>query len=195
MNGQETEHRHHSRLESLTRGRLRVKVHPRSRAPQLMQNLQRRLRSQEGIHDVSINPATGSVTVRYDHGRYSAAGILGVLEELDFVIDSTLSGGPTAPAGFLAVIDDLNTRLNDMTGISIDLRIAMPLVLVGAGIWSIGKKGLMLESVPGWLLLWFAFDMFVKTHPGRTDVDWVPSESGPDGNGVAEPGSRTGLED
>jgi len=50
-------------------------------------------------------------------------------------------------------------------GIPIDLKLALPLVFVGAGRWSIGKKGLMIESALGWLFLWFSFDMLVKLHP------------------------------
>lgn len=73
-------------------------------------------------------------------------------------------------SGFLAAIDDLNARFHAVTGIPVDLKLVMPLTLAGAGIWSIGKNGLMLESVPGTLLLWLAFDMFVKLHPGAPDV-------------------------
>jgi hypothetical protein len=40
----------------------------------------------------------------------------------------------------------------------------LPLAFVGARLWSIGRKGLMIESVSGWLFLWLAFDMFVKLH-------------------------------
>jgi hypothetical protein len=163
---QQSKQRHHSRLESLTRGRLRVKVDPESRDPQLMENLQKRLHSREGIQDVSVNPATGSVTVNYDHIRYSTAGIMGLLEELDVIIDSTLGGEATVSSGFLAALDDLNARLHAATGIPVDVKLLMPFALAGAGIWSIAKNGLMLQSVPGTLLLWLAFDMFVKLHPG-----------------------------
>ena len=53
----------------------------------------------------------------------------------------------------------------EAVGIPIDLKLALPLVFVGAGLWSIGKKGLMIESALGWLFLWFSFDMLVKLHP------------------------------
>jgi len=104
------------------------------------------------------------------------AGILGFLEDLDVVVesiahlpttgengDSSEAGGHSA--GFIAAINDLNQRIRQTTGLPIDLKLILPLAFVGAGIWSIGRKGLMIESVPGWLFLWFAFDMFVKLHP------------------------------
>ena len=168
--------RHHARVTSLTPGRLRIKLHPTSRDPQMMHGIKRRLESQEGVHDVRVNPASGSVTVKYDHQHHSTAGILGLLEDIDVVVESighvpTVEDGEIEgsdrleTAGFLAAIDDLNQRIYEATGIPINLKIAVPLAFVGAGIWSIGRKGLMIESVPGWLFLWLAFDMLVKLHP------------------------------
>jgi hypothetical protein len=144
-----------------------VRVHPESRTPDALQEIQHRLASQQGIHDVSVNPATGSVVVNYDHERYSTAGILGLLEDLDVVVESTLERESAPSGGFIAAIDNLNARIQAATGIPIDLKIALPLTFVAAGIWSIGKKGLLIESAPGWLFLWFAFDMFVKLHPSH----------------------------
>ena len=42
----------------------------------------------------------------------------------------------------------------------------VPLGLMGAGVWQLFKKGLLLDSVPGWLLVWFGFDAFIELHPG-----------------------------
>jgi hypothetical protein len=167
---QQSRYRHYSRLESFAPGRLRVRIKPGSSTPQQIENLQRRLHSREGIKEVSANPATGSVTVSYDHSRYSTVGIFSLLEELDVIIDSMLGDEAAISSGFLASIEDLNARLHAATGIPLDLKLLMPLALAGAGIWSIGKNGLMLKSVPGMLLLWLAFDMFVKMHPGTPDA-------------------------
>jgi len=163
--------RHRAQLASLVRGRLRVKLHPESRAPHLMEEIQRRLQSREGIHEVRVNPLTGSVTVNYDHERYGTTGILGLLEDLDVIVESTVAGEHPPTGGFIAAIDDLNARIYGATGVPVDLKIAMPLTFVAAGIWSIGKKGLMIEALPGWLFLWLAFDMFVKLHPSHPGLD------------------------
>jgi len=74
---------------------------------------------------------------------------------------------------FIFAIEDLNRRIQSATGLPIDLKLALPLTFVGAGAWSIARRGLMIEAVPGWLFLWFAFDMFVKLHP----VKQVKSEA------------------
>ena len=140
-----------------------------------MAGIQTKLQSLEGIDDVRLNPAAGSVTVHYDRERHSMAGILGFLEDLDVVVDSighlpgldigteaTRNGGQLPE--FITAINDLNQRIRNATGLAIDLKLLLPLAFVGAGIWSIGKRGLMIDKVPGWLFLWFAFDMFVKLH-------------------------------
>ncbi len=168
----------HARVVSSVPGRVRVKVHSEKRNPALMNDVKNSISSHEGIHDVRLNNATGSITVRYDHSRHSKESVLKLLEDLDTVFQSlgheTDLGRPEegidnafASAGFLESLNDLNRRIHGMTGIPINLKIVIPLAFAGAGLWSISKRGLMIEAVPGWLFLWLAFDMFVKMHPGE----------------------------
>ena len=159
-------------------GRIRLKLHPQGRDQETMAGIQTKLQSLEGIDDVRLNPAAGSVTVNYDRERHSMAGILGFLEDLDVVVDSighlpgldvsteATRNGRQLPE-FITAINALNQRIRNTTGLAIDLKLLLPLAFVGAGIWSIGKRGLMIDKVPGWLFLWFAFDMFVKLHSER----------------------------
>ena len=154
-------------------GRLRLRLHAQHRDQKKMEQIRQHLVAQEGIHDVRLNPISGSVTVQYDHSRHTMSGILGFLEDLDVVVDSighlpsigegSVSNGGEAPA-FIAAVNDLNQRIRGITGLPVDLKLLLPLTFVGAGAWSIARKGLMIESVPGWLFLWFAFDIFVKLY-------------------------------
>lgn len=168
-------------------GRIRFKLHSQNRDKETMEGIKRNLEAREGIHDVRLNPACGSVTVNYDHNCHSMSGILSFLEDLDVIIDSIghlpsigenedTEHSNRAPE-FIAALNDLNRRLRKATGLPVDLKLVLPLAFVGAGIWSIGKKGLMIESVPGLLFLWLAFDMFVKLHSTHSDkpesIDYV----------------------
>jgi hypothetical protein len=76
--------------------------------------------------------------------------------------------GGEAPE-FISAVNDLNRRIRSSTGLPVDLKLALPLAFAGAGVWSIGRKGLMIDSGPGLLFLWLAFDMFVKLHSTRAD--------------------------
>lgn len=168
--------RRYAQVASTTRGRLRVKLEPSGRNSKVMDGIKDGLGRQKGVHDVRLNPSTGSITVKYDHGRHSASGILDMLKDLDVVIQSVghVPGieepfrknreGPDS-VGFIEAITDLNRKIYDATGVPVDLKILLPLAFAGAGVWSIARRGLMVESVPGWLFLWFAFDMLVKLHP------------------------------
>jgi len=168
--------RSYASVVSATRGRLRIKLHPSDRNAAAMAGIEHGLNGQEGINDVRLNPSTGSITVRYDHGRHSTDSVLGLMRDLDVMIQSLgnvpavgepgpAEGEAGDPEGFLGAIADLNRRIADRTGVPVDLKVLLPLAFAGAGIWSIARKGLMIESVPGLLFLWFALDMFVKMHP------------------------------
>lgn len=167
--------RHIAQIASLTPGRLRLKLHRGSRDPSVMHRIKDSLESREGVNKVKVNPLNGGLTVHYDRDRHAAAGILGWLEDLDVMVESighlpSLEAS-SAPNGesFLTAIEDLNRRVRTVTGLPLDVKLILPLAFFSAGIWSTIRKGLMIESVPGWLFLWFAFDLFVKLHPNHRD--------------------------
>lgn len=175
MNKQSARSRHTAQIASLTPGRLRLKFHHRSRDPSVMHRIKTSLESREGIADVRVNPLNGGLTVHYDRDRHGAAGILGWLEDLDVMVES-IGRLPSPEPGavpnehsFLTAIEDLNCRIRAVTGLPIDVKLVLPLAFFGAGIWSTVRKGLMIEAVPGWLFLWFAFDLFVKLHPNHRE--------------------------
>lgn len=143
-----------------------------------MKRIKDGLKTQQGVHGVRVNGANGSVTVQYDHRQHSPSGILGLLKDLDVVLETVghlpefegpeQGNGEQGKSGdFLAAVDDLNARITATTGIPLNLKVVLPLSFVSAGIWSIAKSGLAIGAVPGWLFFWFAFDVFVKLHPGR----------------------------
>ncbi len=166
--------KHRAHIASLTPGRLRMKLNPQSRGASTMKGIQTDLQSLEGVQDVRVNPASGSVTMQFDPRRHSPSGIIRLLEDVDVLVES-IGHLPTVEDGkpgdgqgstsFLAAVEDLNQRIRLATGIPVNLKLILPLSFAGAGVWSIARKGLMIETIPGWLFLWFAFDMFVKLHP------------------------------
>ena len=168
----------HGKIASAIPGRLRIKLHRSHRSQDLMNGIKQNLSPRDGVHDVKLNRSTGSITVKYDHERHNTESILALFKDLDVVVQSlghvpvpgefeSGEAEPVTAEGFLTAVNDLNRRIYRKTGIPLDLRIVLPLSFAGAGLWSIARRGLMIESVPGWLFLWFAFDMFVKLHPVR----------------------------
>jgi len=90
------------------------------------------------------------------------------------------SGHSKAAATLTGALDDLDKRAAALTGHTVNLRTLFPLSLAGIGAWRIWEQGLMFEAVPGWLMLWLAFDAFVKLHP-QTSTTRVPEVSGAPG--------------
>ncbi|PPK46831.1 hypothetical protein B0G57_102426 [Trinickia symbiotica] len=165
----------HARVASQVRGRLRVKFDHRSRSKAQLERIEQYLESKHGIGDVVVNAATGSMTIPYDHAKVDGKGIFQFLEDLDVVVESTLHPPAVDEAGlesgrhpgFTEAIDDLDAYVRRAIGMPMNLRLVLPLALVAAGAWSIARRGLMIETVPGWVFLWLAFDTFVKLHPER----------------------------
>jgi hypothetical protein len=173
--GLATEH-HPARVASDIPGRLRVKLGPQSRAPDVLDGIRRRLKSHAGIHHVTVDTISGSVRVHYDPQHHETRGVLAIFEDCRCIFENleSMTESSSAPStGFLAAVEDLNVRLSAATGIPVDLKLLLPLTLFGAGLWSIARRGLMVESVPGLVFVWLAVDSFVKLHP-------TPATSGPE---------------
>src|SRR5262245_42010163 len=112
-------HAHHATVASHIPGRLRVRLHHRSRHPHTMIQLQQTIAAQTGVQAVEVNHAAGSVTVKYDMQTHGETGIFGLLEDLDVIIGtaidaphieeaSTAGNGPSKAAATLAgALDDL----------------------------------------------------------------------------------------
>jgi len=146
-----------------------------------MMQLKKSIEEQQGVHGVEVNQAAGSITVKYDEQTHGGTGIFDLLEALDVIVGSLLDAPqieePTAGDGrskaavtLAEALDDLDKRVAGLTGHTLNLRSLFPLSLAGLGVWRISESGLMLEMVPGWLLIWLAFDSFVKLHPPATPV-------------------------
>ncbi len=173
---------HYAEVASHVPGRLRVRLHPDSRKPEVTEQIKKALEGQQGVHEVEVNHLTGSIAVKYDTEVHEHTGIFGLLEDLDVIV-GTLTEAPhleevsdgqghsEVAVTFAGALDDVDRRIYALTGRKIDLKILLPLALAGFGVWQIMQYGLMIEVIPGFLLIWFAFDAFLKLHhhvPGAT---------------------------
>ncbi len=160
---------HHARIAHQLPGRLRIKLDHTSRAPQTMHAIQHGLAKRKGVKAVSADPTTGSMTIHYDTHQ-SRDHILGFLNDLD-VVTAAVTQAPTVGEGgttdFASAVEQLGAYIQNTTGIPLDLRLTLPLGFAAAGVYSIATEGLMIQSIPGPLFLWFAFDTFVKLHPAK----------------------------
>ena len=172
---------HYAEVASHIPGRLRVRLHRHSRHLHAMMQLKKTIEEHQGVHGVEVNHVAGSLTVKYDEQTHGGTGIFDLLEELDVIVGTVMdapqieeptegNGHSKAAATLAGTLDDLDKRMAEFTGHTVNLRTLFPLSLAGLGVWRIMESGLMFEMVPGWLLLWLAFDSFVKLHPPARPV-------------------------
>lgn len=76
-------------------------------------------------------------------------------------------GQSTTATGVITALDDLNQRLSRATGGKLDLKLLFPLTLGALGLCQVLAEGLGLTEIPGYVLLWYAFDSFYKLHEQR----------------------------
>jgi len=184
MNQKKKRPQHKARIASDIPGRMRIKLRAEGRQPVFMNGLKEKMSARDGMNRVRSNSTTGSLTFDYDRDKLTRDGILAFLEELDVVageITPAFSGDAPehkdagTPLTFLQAVEDLNMRIRRTTGADINLKLALPLVFASMGVWAIGKQGLRITMVPGWVFLWMAFDMFVRLHPPVGEASGLPA--------------------
>jgi hypothetical protein len=200
---QQTEQRQaRGTIVSKSPGRVRVRLHHQSRRPRLTQRIQEGLAGRPGIEDVDVNPRTGSVAVRYDRGALSFDDVCAIIDDLGVILESLdeppdLSdlaahpGRSTVARDIAGAVDRIDKRLARATGRTVDLRLLFPVGLFALGVRQIFVEGLGLTQVPGYILLWYAFDAFWKLH---RDIPNAPATGDSGGAGTAN-GVPTGKTD
>lgn len=187
-----TSRQHHGRVVSHTAGRIRVRLHPAHRHDAVLGKVKRELQGQQGVAAVKTNARTGSVLVEYDHHRLSDDDLLAMLHDAGVVAkeltgaedlpedvlpsdegDSADRGAAAAPhsttaTSLMDALTDLDRRLSEATGGKLDVKLLVPLGLGALAIRQIAVAGFGLETVPGYVLLWYTFDSFYKLHQRRT---------------------------
>lgn len=167
----------HGWIASDTPGRMRVRLRRGMRDDDRMAHVADDIRGRAGISGVETNSRTGSITVRYDPRARTRDDVARIFHDLGLVLfdfAAGISGEPVEPGrsrtahNIATVVGDLDRRLSRVTGRRVDLKIALPLTFAALGIWRTAEVGL---QVPGYVLLWWAFDSFLKLnvpqHPAR----------------------------
>lgn len=158
-----------TRLVSCLPGRVRLRVHPRHRQSHRLPAAVHSLQAHPQVHRVQANAKTGSLLIHHDRQEGTLEGILATLEDLGLIAVTLVAGeipsGPSAVAVQLAgAIADLNQRVKEAAGGTVDLRLLFPLALALLSLRQLKVRGLQLDTVPWYVLAWYAFDSFIKLH-------------------------------
>ncbi|MCS6793716.1 MAG: hypothetical protein N3E45_15785 [Oscillatoriaceae bacterium SKW80] len=153
-----------SRIVSYAPGRIRLKVSHQKRIPQYLEALAEKLQEHPDITEVRINVKTGSIVIHYNHNQSARDAVYSTLKDLGIIFSQLNHGESYAGAEVANAFAELNQRVAEATSGKVDLRFLIPLGLGTLAIRQLLVKGLQLESVPWYVLAWYAFDSFIKLH-------------------------------
>ncbi len=181
--------------KSKTHGRIRIRLDKDHRSPEQMAQLKAQLEQDERVSEVVINERTGSVTVKHGTEHDGHEILHKALSEAELLAEVALEveppeeegkEGPTGQAKLDQQIADLMVKadraLYRLSGGRIHARgRIVPLSIAGIGVAQIAVYGISLETLPGPVLIFLAWDIhnrFTKEHPyDTTDEETAKSEA------------------
>lgn len=153
-----------TKVISSTPGRLRLRVAQQHCQSGEMQRLASVLKANPQVSQVSTNPHSGSITIYHDGKNNSLGNVFATLQDLGIIFADLTEGKTEAAAQVTNAIVDLNQRVRTATNGAIDIRFLFPLGLSTLAVRQLLSKGLQFETIPWYVLAWYAFDSFIKLH-------------------------------
>jgi hypothetical protein len=155
-----------AQVASAVPGRVRVRVSEPDRGA--LPRLQAHLSRQPGIHQVTVNHATGSVLIHCDHDRITAGDLMAMCYDVGVIVGGLVGGESDLPElvlngsgkDLVEAIDDLDRRLGAGSRWRVALELVVPLIVGAIGVRQLVVYGLGQAS--GYLLLWVAFSTLIK---------------------------------
>jgi hypothetical protein len=159
----------YAQVVSQTPGRIRLRVHHPHRHKHKLEPIADALKKRVEIYRVKTHIPNGSITVHHGRELLSGEDIRAILQDLGIIfaeiteeIPLPLNGKSSAAAGITKATTDLNQRVNKITRGAVDLRFIMPFTFAVLAWRQLWLKGLQFETIPWYVLAWYAFDSFIK---------------------------------
>lgn len=165
-------------------GRTRLRARRLKGNPRAAQEAHTQLSAINKVHKVHVNPATGSVILHHDPSAiesleflFAVASALGLsmaeMEGLPEMLEG-LEGlakeveTMDATTSLARIGKDMNARIAEATGGQLDIKSALPMLLV-----LLGARSLLASEVvafPKWYdYWWFAFGVYFTLNPGQSN--------------------------
>jgi hypothetical protein len=172
------------RVVHRTTRRFRLKAPAAGRSAARLAWLHSRLASTPGVSTAEVNLQTGSVLVHHE----ASTTLEELLQRAGLSQDVLLEGVPPrlrdqvrSEASEVAQqlsdrFFELDAELSRTTGGWLDLKMAIPLGLLGVGVWRLLAEGVTALEIPPYIFLWWSFDSFVKLHQPQIERTVAPAE-------------------
>jgi hypothetical protein len=154
--------------------RTRVKMPKVHRTPGKMEKMAERLRKIDGVGSVEVDHRTGSILLNHTDEPGIIEKLMASFEDVGDLFLSVMmeDEGPESELSFVSkflkeTLGTANSNMSRSTRGFIDLRMMVPLGFLGTALWKMrGTKEWLLE-VPPYVLLWYAWDSYMKLHHTR----------------------------
>ena len=162
--------------------RTRIKMPKVHRTPAKMEKMGERLRQIEGVKGVEVDHRTGSILLKHNEDPGIIESLMLSLEDAGDLFLSVMmeEEGPESELSVVSkflkeTLGSANANVSRSTRGFIDLRMLVPLGFLGTALWKLRQtEGLMLE-VPPYVLLWYAWDSYMKLHHTRPPQEIMPT--------------------
>jgi hypothetical protein len=175
--------RHKAHIAHYTKGRLRVRVPSAKGNPKALEKIKHSFSKLTGVHEVTVNEVTGSVTVNYDpkrhadfHEHLTGEGehhaVVAVppppklteVDEIEEMLEKEaeyLASHSHSAKAVVEFVRQCDIGLKRVTGNQIDLKVLTPMALAVYAFLELGFEA----ATPVWLTLGvFSFNHFVELH-------------------------------
>jgi hypothetical protein len=154
-------------------GRVRVKLDRRDATPDRLGEIERTLAAVRGIRACRANPTTGTLLIHYDAEQVDLPELAGLARAADAIAldgqERQAEADDEHPHSSLAQqisarFGGWDRRLRRATGGRVDLKMLLPITFGTLAVRQIVLNPGNLPAVPWYVLLWYAFDSYVKLH-------------------------------
>lgn len=178
-------------------GRTRLKVPRAHRTPHAMARVREALQSVPGVRRVDVNATTGSVLVHHDA---EAVKLDDVAESLEAGTDFVLALVPPRERAWVraevstvahrvrTAFTTLDASISDATAGWVDLKMLVPIALISAAAVQVTITEGNWTAVPPYVLLYYAFDTFMKCHQLIPSQHAAPQSPAPLGGTAVQGG-------
>lgn len=150
---------------SSTPGRLRLRVAPQHRQPKQIKRIASALEAHPQIERLQTNLESGSITIYYalKDGRWE--NVIPTLRDWGIVVYRQLPQEKSQAAASLSnAAKSLNQQVALVTKSVVDLRFLFSVGLSVLALRQLRTQGWQFETIPWYVLAWYAFDSFIKLH-------------------------------
>ena len=144
--------------------------------PEALSWWEQRLREIPGVRSVEVNRSTGSLLVQYDpEATRLPDEVPGFLHPSnDASVRPRVSPPSTVAQTVMRRFWHTDARLSEATEGRVDLKLAIPTFLLGAGLWEL-LTGAEVAGATFHVLAWYAYNVFYQLHPGEFRVATEPT--------------------